>query len=173
MKNLIGDLRDFFRPTSAKPTQVDLHAALDSLLLLSKKDFHTRNITVVKKYAGSFPPIKAVGDQLKQVFLNLLNNAADACQGIGVITISTEACDGEYIAVHIADNGIGMSVDDMAHIFEPFFTTKQKMKGTGLGLSVSYGIIKSHGGRIEVTSECNKGSRFSVVLPVESVNHGQ
>lgn len=173
MKNLIADLRDFFRPTSAKPTWVDLHAALDGLVLLSKKDFHMRNITVVKKYAGNLPLIKAVGDQLKQVFLNLLNNAADACAGGGVITISTEACDADNVTVHIADDGTGISSDDIAHIFEPFFTTKAKPKGTGLGLSVSYGIIKSHDGRIEVTSECNKGSRFSVILPVESANHGQ
>jgi len=173
MKNLIADLRDFFRPTSDKPTQIDLHAALDALLLLSKKDFHSRNITVVKKYADNIPPIIAVGDQLKQVFLNLLNNAADACDGGGVITISTKACDADNVVVHIADNGIGIRSADMAHIFEPFFTTKPKLKGTGLGLSVSYGIIKNHGGRIEVKSEHNKGSRFSVFLSIGSVHHAQ
>lgn len=173
MKNLIADLRDFFRPTSAKPTRVDLHAALDALLLLSKKDFHTRNITVVKKYGGNLPSIMAVGDQLKQVFLNLLNNAADACEGGGVITISTETYDRDNVAVHIEDDGIGISSADMAHIFEPFFTTKPKPKGTGLGLSVSYGIIKNHGGRIEVTSTCHKGSRLSVFLPIESIKNAQ
>lgn len=173
MKNLIADLRDFFRPTSDKPTQIDLHATLDALLLLGKKDFHTRNITVVKKYADNIPPITAVGDQLKQVFLNLLNNAADACDGGGVITITTEACDTDNVVVHIADNGIGIRSADMAHIFEPFFTTKPKMKGTGLGLSVSYGIIKNHGGSIEVKSEHTKGSRFSVFLPIGSANHAQ
>ncbi len=173
MKNLIADLRDFFQPTSDKPTQIDLHAALDALLLLSKKDFHSRDITVVKKYGDNIPPIIAVGDQLKQVFLNLLNNAADACEGGGVITVSTKVCDMDNVAVQIADNGIGMSADDMAHIFEPFFTTKPTTKGTGLGLSVSYGIIKKHGGRIEVKSELNKGSRFSVFLPIESVHHAQ
>lgn len=171
MKNLIADLRDFFRPTSAKSTRVDLHAVHDALLLLSKKDFHMRNITVVKKYGGNLQPIFAVGDQLKQVFLNLLNNAADACEGGGVITISTEACGTDNVAVHIEDNGIGISSADMPHIFEPFFTTKPNRKGTGLGLSVSYGIIKNHGGRIEVISECSKGSRFSVFLPIESVNN--
>lgn len=173
MKNLIAELRDFFRPTSDKPRRVDLHLALDALLLLSKKDFHMRNITVVKKYGDNLPPIVAVGDQLKQVFLNLLNNAADACEGGGVITISTEACDRDNVAVHIEDDGIGISSADMAHIFEPFFTTKPKPKGTGLGLPVSYGIIKNHGGRIEVTTASNKGSRFSVFLPIESIHHAQ
>jgi PAS domain S-box-containing protein len=173
MKNLIADLRDFFRPSSDQPTRVNLHAALDALLLLSKKDFHTRDITVDKKFGDNIPPIMAVADQLKQVFLNLLNNAADACEGAGVITITTEACDADNVVVHIADNGTGISAENMAHIFEPFFTTKPNRKGTGLGLSVSYGIIKNHEGRIEVVSECNKGSRFSVFLPVEGIHHAE
>ncbi len=91
MKNLIINLRDFFQPTSGKLGEVDLHAILDALLLISKKDFHSRRITVVKKYGDNIPPIMAVADQLKQVFLNLFNNAADACEGGGVITITTEA----------------------------------------------------------------------------------
>ncbi len=110
-----------------------------------------------------------VADQLKQVFLNLLNNAADACEGGGMITITTEAISGENIAVNIEDNGAGISPANLAHIFEPFFTTKPELKGTGLGLSVSYGIIKKHGGYIDVKSELGKGSKFSVFLPVESV----
>jgi signal transduction histidine kinase len=111
----------------------------------------------------------AVADQLKQVLLNLVNNAADACDGGGVITIATEVIGAENIAVHIEDNGTGISSANIAHIFEPFFTTKPEMKGTGLGLSVSYGIIKKHGGRIEVKSEHGKGSKFSVLLPIKGL----
>ncbi|TKB24407.1 PAS domain-containing protein [Desulfopila sp. IMCC35006] len=170
MKNLIANLRDFFQPTSGILTQVDIHALLDPLLLICKKDFHTRKISIIKKYADNLPSIMGVIDQLKQVFLNLLNNAADACQGDGMmITITTEVINGENIAVRIEDNGIGISPENIAHIFEPFFTTKQDLKGTGLGLSVSYGIIKKHGGYIDVKSEPGKGSKFSVFLPVVKV----
>jgi signal transduction histidine kinase len=172
MKNLIADLRDFFQPTSDKRTQVNLHAAIDALLLFSKKDFHTRNITIVKKFDANIPPIMAVADQLKQVLLNLVNNAADACDRGGVITFTTEVI-GENIAMHIEDNGTGISSANIAHIFEPFFTTKPEMKGTGLGLSVSYGIVKKHGGRIDVKSEPGKGSKFSVLLPIKSERNEQ
>ena len=172
MKNLIADLRDFFQPTSGETVYVDLHTILDALLLISKKDFTSRKITIVKKYGDNIPPIMAVADQLKQVFLNLMNNAADACENGGIITISTKKNE-EYIAVHIEDNGKGIDSENMAHIFEPFFTTKPELKGTGLGLSVSYGIIKQHGGRIDVKSERGKGSTFSVLLPIESANNEQ
>ena len=173
MKNLIANLRDFFQPTSGELGLVDLHATLDALLLMCKKDFHIRKITVVRKYGDNIPHIMAVADQLKQVFLNLLNNAADACEGGGVITVTTKAIDAKNIAIHIDDNGDGIDSANLEHIFEPFFTTKPAMKGTGLGLSVSYGIIKKHGGRIEVQSERGRGSTFSVYLPVESVNNEQ
>lgn len=165
MKNLIINLGDFYRPTSGKPAPVDCHCLLDALLLLSKKDFQTRNIAVVKKYQDNLPRVLGVDDQFKQVFLNLLNNAADACEGHGLITLTTETKE-QDVWVHIEDNGNGIDPDDLNHIFDPFFTTKSGRKGSGLGLSVSYGIIKKHGGRIEVRSEPGKGAKFSVMLPI-------
>ncbi len=128
MKSLVANLRDFYMPTSGKSGPVDLHATLDGLLLLSKKDLSSRGITVVKRYAGSLPSVRAVNDQLKQVLLNLLANAADACERGGLITISTEVR-GEGLAVHVADNGTGISPAAMPHIFEPFFTTKPELRG--------------------------------------------
>ena len=170
MKSLVANLRDFYRPSTGIPGPVDLHSTLDGLLLFSKKDLSTRGIRVVKRYADSLPAIMAVNDQLKQVLLNLLTNAADACEGSGVITITTEAR-GRSLVVHVADNGTGISPAAMPHIFEPFFTTKPELKGTGLGLSVSYGIIKKHGGHIEVESEPGKGATFSVFLPLTSTDN--
>ncbi len=167
MKNLIVDLRDFFQPTSGNLDQVDLHATIDALLLLCKKTFQINKIISVKKYCANLPLIMAVADQLKQVFLNLLNNAVDACAGGGTITVTTETIGEKNIAVHIEDNGDGIPPANMKHLFEPFFTTKPEMKGTGLGLSVSYGIVKKHGGRIEVRSEPGKGSIFTVLLPTQ------
>lgn len=174
MKNLIADLQDFFRPTSGTPCQVNVHAAVDALLLLCKKNFHIRKISIVRNYTANLPLVMGVADQLKQVFINLLNNAADACAcGRGIITITTKTVDEKNIAIHFEDNGEGINPADLPHIFEPFFTTKQQIKGTGLGLSVSYGIIKKHGGRIEVHSELGKGSTFSVFLPIKGAINEQ
>ena len=145
---------------------MDIHAVLDSLLLLAKKGYSTRKIIIEKRYVENMPQIKAVADQIKQVFLNLLNNAADACNGGGTITVETETL-GEKIVVRIHDTGTGIKPEDKDHIFEPFFTTKPEIKGTGLGLSVSYGIIKDHGGEITVDSEPGKGTTFSVTLLIE------
>jgi len=163
MKNLIAGLKDFFQPTSGELTQVDIHTTLDAILLISKKDFQNRNVTIVRKYTDNIPLVIAVIDQLKQVFLNLLHNAAHACEGGGTITITTEAIGKKTFAVHFEDNGIGIGSANIPHIFEPFFTTKPELTGTGLGLSVSYGIIKKHGGHIEVKSESGKGSTLSLI----------
>jgi len=111
-----------------------------------------------------------VSDQIKQVFLNLLNNAAAACHGEGTITIQTEVKK-EAVVVMIYDTGVGIKPEDRNHIFDPFFTTKPEVKGTGLGLSVSYGIIKEHGGQITVDSAPGKGTTFSVILPIGGENN--
>lgn len=170
MKDLIANLRDFHRPTSGKLEPVDLHSILDALLLISTKELLTHRISIVKNYTDYLPSIMGVSDQLKQVFLNLLNNASHACEKGGTITITTAAKDGK-VTVHIEDTGCGISDKDLGRIFEPFFTTKPALKGTGLGLSVSYGIIKKHGGCIKVESEPGKGSTFSVVLPVTQTDN--
>jgi PAS domain S-box-containing protein len=168
MRDLIRSLQNFNRPTSGRPASIDIHALMDSILLLNKKEYKTREITVEKIYAENIPRIKAVADQIKQVLLNLLNNAADACKRGGTITIRTEAHKG-IIVIRIRNTGIGIRPEDKDHIFEPFFTTKPEVKGTGLGLSVSYGIIKAHGGDINVESKPGKGTTFSIILPIEGV----
>ncbi|KPA17493.1 PAS/PAC sensor signal transduction histidine kinase [Candidatus Magnetomorum sp. HK-1] len=165
MRDLIKSLQDFNRPTSGKIVQMDIHAALDSLLLLGKSEYLLNKICIVKRYAENMPLIKAVADQVKQVFLNLLNNAVDACTGAGTITVETKIL-GEKVVVRIHDTGTGIKPEDKDHLFEPFFTTKPAVKGIGLGLSVSYGIIKRHNGEIKVDSELGKGTTFSIFLPI-------
>lgn len=164
MRVLIKSLQDFNRPTSGKMALMDIHSTIDSILLLGKKEYTTKKITVKKDYANHLPRIKAVADQIKQVILNLLNNAVDACENGGTITIRTEADQGNMV-VNVQDTGKGIRPEDMAYIFEPFFSTKPAVKGTGLGLSVSYGIVKAHGGEIKMKSEVGKGTIFSVILP--------
>ena len=166
MKNLIRSLQDFNRPSSGKKIFMDVHASINSLLLLCKSDFKHKNISVVLDYDWRLPHILAIPDQIKQVFLNLLQNAADAClQNGGVITISTRH-DEERVVVVIKDNCMGIEPEKMDLIFQPFYSTKSAAKGTGLGLSVCHGIIQNHQGEIRVESQPGAGSTFTVLLPI-------
>jgi len=167
MKDLIRSLQDFNRPSSHKKTYLDLHKSLDSILLLQKSDFKGKGIKVVCDYAQQLPQILVIPDQIKQVLLNLLTNAADACQHPGETIMVSTRWQGEQVAVAITDTGIGIKPEDMDRIFQPFFTTKPEVKGTGLGLSVSYGIVKRHQGQILVDSRPGEGATFTVVLPIE------
>ena len=148
---------------------MDIHATIDSLLLLCRDEYNTKKIVTKTHYAEDMVQIKAVGDQIKQVVLNLLNNGVHACEGGGTIIIITEVASEDNIVIKIKDSGKGIKPKHIDRIFEPFFTTKPAIKGTRLGLSVSYGIIKKHGGRIDVASEPRRGATFTVTLPVEGV----
>ena len=109
----------------------------------------------------------AVQDQIKQVFLNLLANAADACPTAGgELTVSTWQ-ENERVAVAIKDTGSGIKPEDRERIFQPFFSTKPAVKGTGLGLSVCHGIIQDHQGEIRVESQPGHGTTFIILLPIE------
>jgi PAS domain S-box-containing protein len=165
MRNLLKALQDFNRPTSGTRAPLDLHSTLDSVLLLYKKKFATRNIRVEKHYGEHIPILYAIGDQIKQVAMNILANAVDACEGGGIISIRTEA-DQSCITLIIKDDGIGINPLHQGRIFEPFFSTKSEVKGTGLGLSVSYGIIRHHNGTITVHSTPDNGSEFRIQLPI-------
>ena len=166
MRDLIRNLQDFNRPTASRKVLIDIHATLESILLLGKKEYATRMISIQKKFAENLPQIVAVADQVKQVLLNLLNNASDACINGGIITIETDSFENNVV-IRVHDTGCGITPANREHIFEPFFTTKAAIKGTGLGLPVSYGIIRAHGGEITVESEPGKGSIFSIILPIE------
>ena len=168
IKDLIRSLQDFNRPSSGQMSPMDVHKSLDALLLLHKNDFKGKRITVKCDYAQGLPRILAVPDQIKQVLLNLLTNAADACHlPGGVITVSTRLEGADRVAVAIKDTGVGIQPEDMERIFQPFYTTKPAVKGTGLGLSVSYGIVNNHGGEIRVNSRPGEGATFTVVLPIK------
>lgn len=167
LKNLIVGLREFHQPSTGERNTMDVHASLDSLLLLYKSDFKRNKISTDLNYAEGLPLIEVIPDQIKQVFLNLLNNARDACseKGSGVITISTRYED-QRVAVAIQDTGVGFSPYDENQIFKPFFSTKPKEKGAGLGLSVCKKIIEqNHQGEIRIESAPGKGSTFTILLP--------
>ncbi|MEW6218733.1 MAG: ATP-binding protein [Thermodesulfobacteriota bacterium] len=166
MRKLVQDVQDFHRPSSGRLALVSLPPLLEGLLGLYRADLKRHGIQVACDVPADLPAVPAVADQLQQVFLNLLNNAVDACEGNGRIAIRAETR-GAFVAVTFTDNGRGIRSEDQHRIFEPFFSTKPAVKGTGLGLSVSYGIIQRHGGRIEVESTPGQGATFTVLLPRE------
>ena len=115
------------------------------------------------------PQVRARADQLRQVFLNLILNAQQAIEGGGEIRIRTSRYEPTLqpaILVQISDTGVGISEDELPRIFEPFYSTRKK--GTGLGLWVTHDLVRQHGGRIEVTSEREHGTTFSITLMVDS-----
>jgi signal transduction histidine kinase len=161
---IVGNLRNFSRLDRKKVDRYNVADGIDSTLSIAKHVLKTIN---VKKQYGQVPMITCSPSQLNQVFLNLVNNAAQATEGkAGEITITTRAPDAEHVEVVIADNGKGISPDVLPKIFDPFFTTKDIGKGTGLGLSIVYKIVEAHGGRISVDSKPGLGARFTVRLPV-------
>jgi len=164
--DLATKLKQFYRPSTDQLISLDLHSILDDMIVLKKKDFIEKKIELVKRYAPDLPNVQVVEDQLKQVILNLLQNAEESITGErGRIEISTNHIDSQ-VEVQIRDTGCGISAQHVKNIFEPFFTTKSAVKGTGLGLFVSYGIIKRHGGDISCTSQPGEGTLFTLTLPL-------
>lgn len=167
MRGLIVSLQDFNKPTHSRLDLVNLQTMIDSLLLLSRQEILQHKLTIRTIYKENFSHVKVIGDQLKQVFLNLLKNAIDACRQGDTITIELDDSLPSKIQIHVSDTGCGIKPEDLDQVFNPFYTTKPDLKGTGLGLSVSYGIIKNHGGRIDVASNPGEGSIFTVTLPLD------
>ncbi len=164
---LIKQLNDFHRPSASIIESFDIHEAINEMALLIQKKLKDRNIQLEKQYCQPSLEIKAIPDQVKQVILNLLQNAEESfIQNSGKITITTETNDSK-VKISIKDSGQGIPENNLDKIFDPFFTTKSDVKGIGLGLSVSYGIVKNHGGSISVASKTGEGSNFILTLPIE------
>ncbi|HLD68179.1 MAG TPA: ATP-binding protein [Pseudomonas sp.] len=163
VKDIVQSLKDFSHMGESAWVAADLHLGIESTLNIANNEIKYK-ASVVKEF-GQLPLVRCIASQLNQVFMNLLINAAQAMDKPGVITIRT-GCREDWVWIEISDNGAGISNEAMKRIFEPFFTTKPIGSGTGLGLSLSYGIVKKHGGRIEVSSEPGKGACFTIHLPV-------
>ena len=163
VKKIVQDLKSFSRVDEAEYKITDIHDCLESTINIVwnevkyKADIH-------KEY-GDIPPFKCFPQQLNQVFMNLVVNAAHAIERHGDITVRTWR-DGESAFVAVSDTGCGIPEEIRNRIFEPFFTTKEVGSGTGLGLSISYDIVKKHGGEIVVESEVGQGTTFTVRLPL-------
>lgn len=162
---IVDTLRKFARLEEAERKDADLHEGLESTLTLVHHQLKNR-IEVVKDF-GDLPMIRCYPDNLNQVFMNLLVNAAQAIEGKGKITISTRLSEpGDEVVVEISDSGKGIKPEHLERIYDPGFTTKGAGVGTGLGLSIVYQIIKDHNGKIEVESKLGSGTIFRIVLPI-------
>jgi len=168
---IVNKLLSFSRQKGEKFQVSQIENVIDDALGLVEHTFETEGIRVLRSYEN-VPPIRLNLGELQQVFLNLAINSKHAMPGGGAIAISTKLAD-DFIRIDFSDTGVGIPPENLSRIFEPFFTTKMgdgPKAGTGLGLSVIYAIIERHGGRIEVSSEPNKGTTFTIFLPnVQSV----
>jgi two-component system, NtrC family, sensor kinase len=154
---------DFYRPGAAKMTNVDLLELLKHVLSLTSQQLGQRHIEVVTHLPTSLPEIHAVSSQIQQIFFNLILNAFDAMPGGGTLTIETRALD-NGIEMRFEDSGPGIPEEQRNNIFEPFFSTKDG--GTGLGLTVSYNIVTSHGGTLDIVDGRGTGACFRLFLPL-------
>ena len=163
ISEIVTNLKNFSRLDRSKIAHFSLNEGLDSTLVIA------RNLVKNKQIEKDFceqPFVTGSPSQINQVFLNLISNAAQATGEGGLISLSTRV-EANRAIVEVIDNGSGIPPEVLPKIFDPFFTTKKIGEGTGLGLSIAYKIIGEHGGRIEVSSEVGKGTRFTITLPVD------
>ncbi|MCA9039693.1 MAG: PAS domain S-box protein [Planctomycetaceae bacterium] len=166
VKEIVQNLKSFARVDEAETKEADINECLKATIKVVWNEIKY-NCELVQDF-GKIPQIRCYPGQLNHVFMNLLVNAAHAIKERGTIVVTTEA-DDKYVIVKIQDDGHGIKPEHIPNLFTPFFTTKPVGKGTGLGLSIAYGIIQKHKGFIEVESEVDKGTTFTVKLPLEGV----
>jgi two-component system NtrC family sensor kinase len=173
-RQILRGMLDFARAPETDKTAINVNAIIAEMLALVQYQKEYKKVTIVQQLDQGVTNVMAVPGQLKQVFLNIILNALQSMQEGGVLTVSSfMAAEGEAarVVVRVSDTGSGIPHEELNRIFQPFFTTKKS--GTGLGLPISYGIVRAHGGHIEVQSEAGKGTTFSVYLPAVISYQGQ
>ncbi len=162
IKKIVLDLKDFAHPGEDKPSLADINRNMDSTVNVVWNELKYK-ADVIKDY-GDLPRIQCYPQLLNQVFMNLLVNAAHSIKERGEIKIQTRVKN-KNVEIKISDTGSGIPKENLSRIFDPFYTTKEIGKGTGLGLNVAYNIIKKHQGRIDVKSDVEKGTTFTIRIP--------
>jgi len=152
-----------------RDVEIDVNKLVESSLILVEHELVQKRIKLETRF-NNVPTIRIDGQELQQVVINLVLNAAQATPENGLITITTKLVKNDSVFIEVEDNGIGIEAENIHRVFDPFFT-HAKENGTGLGLSVSYGIVQRYGGNIDVASTVGEGSVFTVRLPVSSTGH--
>jgi two-component system NtrC family sensor kinase len=166
----VQQLLSWSRKFDLRIAPVNLRRVLEEAVLLSSPALQARKIRVRQDLAKDCPKIYGDAGYLQQVFLNLINNSMDAMPQGGELGLALRAPangDAREVTVEVADNGVGMSAETLAHIFDPMFTTKQLGTGAGLGLAICDQIVRQHGGSIQAESELGRGTRFIIRLPLD------
>jgi len=161
---LVHSLTQFGRPSLAHPQPVDLRALLEEVRLLLDPTARTRNVALC---TSAPEPVWVLGDAgtLSTVLVNICLNGLDAMPGGGTLALRAAPAGPDWVEVGIEDTGTGMPPEVLARVAEPFFTTKPVDKGTGLGLSMSHGVVKAHGGTLELASVAGQGTQVKIRLP--------
>jgi two-component system NtrC family sensor kinase len=164
-REIVKRLLDFARQTKPQKQLININNIIDNIILLVRNQTSFRNVSIEKNLSNSIPDILADKDQIQQVFINIIINAAEAMSKGGSLKIETSLdSKGEAIIIKFTDTGPGIPEHLKEKIFDPFFTTKEN--GTGLGLAISYGLIEQHGGEIDLDSTIGVGTTFKIKLPV-------
>lgn len=164
-QGIITNLLSFSDSGSVRIESVNMNNLVDNTLPLLKTALRNHNLQMFQ--GENLPLVQVNSSELQQVIFNLVNNACQAMDAGGIITIKTWS-DGENVMVSVEDSGPGIPEELHGRIFESFFTTKNVGEGTGLGLSVSRSIIEKYGGRLDLTSQVGEGTKFSIVFPISS-----
>ena len=166
-KSIVAALLEFARQNQVITRPTNLNNLILSVIELHIKQCEASSVEVHLKLDPALPKIQADPNQITQVVVNLVENALDAMPDGGILNIRTRNEPRNMVTMEFEDTGIGIPPENQSKLFTPFFTTKPLGKGTGLGLAIIYGIIKMHRGQILVTSEINKGTKFTVQLPIK------
>ncbi len=168
---IISEFLILAKPHVKTAKEFHLQSILQDIVLLFSPEFNLRSIILKESWHIPDVIIEGEQNQLKQVFINIIKNAIESFKSDGILHISTDFEEEDFVGIHIEDNGEGMTQEVVSQIFEPFFTTKSA--GTGLGMMISQKIIQEHGGKIVINSQINKGTIVSIYLPYKTCKNEQ
>lgn len=180
-RRIVADLLKFSRQSESIKAPLDVNGVIEEVLAVSEHSLNIQQVTVLRDFEQGLPQVVGDAEKLRQVFINLFNNAQYAMGEAGGQIIVRTTTQEQYVQISVIDTGTGIPEEIQNRIFDPFFTTKEVGKGTGLGLSVIYGIIQEHGGTIGVespvtdpkTGDKMKGTAFIIQLPIPVADHSQ
>lgn len=163
VSKIVQDLKSFSRSEANEAVRCDLNECIRSTINVVRNEI--KYVAELDLHLGDIPPVLCRPQQISQVVMNLLVNAAHSISANGVISVATSVA-ADAVEISVSDTGCGIPPENLEKIFDPFFTTKEVGKGTGLGLAISCDIVRKHGGELLVQSEVGRGTTFTVRLPV-------